>query len=127
EPQLGTGHALAQAEAAVAGVGEAMVLVLSGDVPLVTPETLSALVAAAALEGRPGMAGAAMAVAELSDPSSLGRVLARPDGLLERIVEARDATPGERAVRTVNAGLYALPAPEIFAFLERLDRKNAQG
>jgi bifunctional UDP-N-acetylglucosamine pyrophosphorylase/glucosamine-1-phosphate N-acetyltransferase len=79
-----------------------------------------------------------MAVADLDAPGSLGRVIARPrrggsapreggDGMLERIVEAADATARELAVRTVNAGLYALPAPEIFAALGRLDSRNAQG
>ena len=68
-----------------------------------------------------------MAVADLDEPGSLGRVIAGAGGNLSRIVEARDATPEERAVRTVNAGIYALPAPEIFAFLRRLEPKNAQG
>jgi bifunctional UDP-N-acetylglucosamine pyrophosphorylase/glucosamine-1-phosphate N-acetyltransferase len=116
--QLGTGHALAQAEAEAAGAGT--VLVLSGDVPLVTPATLAALLAAA------GEVGAAMAVADLDEPGSLGRVIAREDGHLREIVEARDATPEQRAVRTVNAGIYALP-PAIFDHLRGLDRGNAQG
>jgi bifunctional UDP-N-acetylglucosamine pyrophosphorylase/glucosamine-1-phosphate N-acetyltransferase len=120
EQQLGTGHALAQAEVEV-GEAPAMVLVLSGDVPLVTPATLAALVAAA------GAGGAAMAVADLAAPGSLGRVVAGPGGGLERIVEAADATPAELAVHTVNAGLYALPAPEIFDYLRRLETRNAQG
>ena len=54
-------------------------------------------------------------------------MLTRPDGGLERIVEARDATPGELAVRRINAGLYALPAPEIFRYLAGLRSDNAQG
>jgi bifunctional UDP-N-acetylglucosamine pyrophosphorylase/glucosamine-1-phosphate N-acetyltransferase len=85
---------------------------------------LRALLAAAAAAGE---RGAAMAVAELDDPGSLGRVLARPDGSLDRIVEARDASADQLAVRTVNAGIYALPAPEVFARLARLDAHNAQG
>ncbi|HVS03541.1 MAG TPA: bifunctional UDP-N-acetylglucosamine diphosphorylase/glucosamine-1-phosphate N-acetyltransferase GlmU [Thermoanaerobaculia bacterium] len=117
--QLGTGHALAQAESALPA--EALLLVLSGDVPLVTPATLHALRAAA------GAGGAAMAVAELDEPGSLGRVLATPEGSLERIVEAADASREELAVRRVNAGLYALPAPEVFEQLRRLAPDNAQG
>jgi bifunctional UDP-N-acetylglucosamine pyrophosphorylase/glucosamine-1-phosphate N-acetyltransferase len=120
--QLGTGHALAQAAPEVPG--EATVLVLSGDVPLVRPETLHAL-AAAAVAGGDG--GASMAVADLDDPGRLGRVLARPNGTLDRIVEAADASAEVLAVRTVNAGLYALPAPEIFAAVAALDTRNAQG
>jgi bifunctional UDP-N-acetylglucosamine pyrophosphorylase/glucosamine-1-phosphate N-acetyltransferase len=120
--QKGTGHALAQAEEVLDE--PAILLVLSGDVPLVTAATLDAL--AARLEG-PDRAWGALAVAELADPGSLGRVLVRPDGSLERIVEFRDASPEVRAVRRVNAGLYALPAPEIFAELRRLTPDNAQG
>lgn len=128
ERQLGTGHALARAEEALAGEVERgdVLLVLSGDVPLVTPETLRALVAAA----RDGWG--ALAVAELEEPGSLGRVVPRerPSGaprLLHRIVEAADATEEELAIRTVNAGLYALPAAGIFPYLHRLDPDNAQG
>src|SRR5579862_5157423 len=108
EQQRGTGHALAQVEAQVAG--QALLLVLSGDVPLVGAATLERLAAAAA-------AGwGAMAVAELAHPAGLGRVVARaadaeagvpPGEILERIVEAADATPAELALRAVNAGLYA--------------------
>lgn len=116
--QRGTGHALAQAEAEIPGA--ATVLVLSGDVPLVTPATLSRLAEAA--RGT----GGALAVAELPDPGSLGRVLVNGAGDLERIVEARDARPEELAVRRVNAGLYALPAPEIFARLREVEPHNAQ-
>ncbi len=161
--QRGTGHALAQVAPHVAG--EALLLVLSGDVPLVGAATLRRLLAAAGAAtpaagpgggGREesGAGGApeeggpwgAMAVADLNDPGRLGRVIAGDggdggdteakganggsrggDGVLRRIVEAADAGPAELALRTVNAGLYALPAPEIFAFLDRLSPANAQG
>jgi bifunctional UDP-N-acetylglucosamine pyrophosphorylase/glucosamine-1-phosphate N-acetyltransferase len=117
--QLGTGHALLQAEPHVAP-GE-LLLVLSGDVPLLRPETVER-VAAAAADG-----WAAMAVADLAAPGALGRVVADERGDLGRIVEARDANPEELAVQRVNAGLYALPAPGIFGFLHRLEPDNAQG
>lgn len=117
--QKGTGHALAQ----VAGrIDEpALLLVLSGDVPLLTPATLERLATAA------DRAWGAMAVAELDDPASLGRVTAREDGCLERIVEAADATAEQLAIQRINAGIYALPAPEIFTYLDRLQPANAQG
>ncbi len=127
--QRGTGDALARAEAALAG-RRATLLVLSGDVPLVSPATLAALAGALAGE-RP--AWGAMAVADLDAPGSLGRVIAAGNepseraSHLARIVEARDATAAELAIRRVNAGLYALPAPEIFAYLARLEPQNAQG
>lgn len=117
--QKGTGHALAQAEPELSG--EALVLVLSGDVPLVTAATLEELATAA--EAGWG----SMAVAELDEPASLGRVISADGTTLERIVEAADAGPAELAVRRINAGLYALPAPEIFGYLRRLTTDNAQG
>ena len=122
--QLGTGHALAQVESHVDG--NATLVVLSGDVPLVTPSTLDALLQAA--ENSWG----SMAVAELAEPGSLGRVMARgeaPDRgeALERIVEASDASPEELACRLTNSGLYALPAPHIFDYLRRLSNDNAKG
>jgi len=122
--QLGTGHALAQAQPHVAELGErgdATVLVVYGDVPLVRAATLKNLAAAAA--GHWG----AMAIADLADPGRLGRVIESEGGDLERIVEAADAGPAELAVTRINAGLYALPAPAIFDQLRRLDTDNAQG
>jgi bifunctional UDP-N-acetylglucosamine pyrophosphorylase/glucosamine-1-phosphate N-acetyltransferase len=117
--QRGTGHALAQAEPEIRG--EATVLVLSGDVPLLQPGTLDRL-AAAAEEG-----WGAMAVAELPDPGSLGRVIVDQAGVFQSIVEFKDATPEQRAVRLINAGLYALPAPAVFDYLRSLKTDNAQG
>lgn len=117
--QRGTGDALARVEGALAG--PVRLLVLSGDVPLVRPATLRALLAAA--ETRWG----AMATAELAERGALGRIEARPDGALERIVEAADATEAQLANRRVNAGLYVLPAPEIFPYLARLSSDNAKG
>ncbi len=117
--QRGTGHALAQARDAVRGA--ATLLVLSGDVPLLAAETLARLAAAA--EAGWG----AMATATLDAPGTLGRVIAAADGTLARIVEAADATAEELALRRVNAGIYALPAPEIFDFLARLTPDNAKG
>lgn len=118
--QRGTGHALAQAAEAL-GSEPRIVLVLSGDVPLLRAATLARLVEAA-IEG-----WGAMAVATLPEPGRLGRVIARSDGSLDRIVEAADATADELAIRRVNAGLYALPSPELFSFLSRLRPTNAQG
>ena len=130
--QLGTGHALAQAASRVCGedgdggVGDrdpATVLVLSGDVPLVRGETLVELAEVAEAAGTWG----ALAVADVERPGGLGRVLTDDDGAFQRIVEAADASPEELAVTTVNAGLYAFPAPDVFRRLERVEPDNAQG
>jgi bifunctional UDP-N-acetylglucosamine pyrophosphorylase/glucosamine-1-phosphate N-acetyltransferase len=117
--QRGTGHALLQAASYVDR--PALLLVLSGDVPLVRAATLDRLARAAA-------AGwGAMAAATLEEPGTLGRVLTHLDGTLHRIVEVADADAEELAIGRVNAGLYALPAPEIFDFLSALEPDNAQG
>jgi bifunctional UDP-N-acetylglucosamine pyrophosphorylase/glucosamine-1-phosphate N-acetyltransferase len=118
----GTGHALLQVRAAIRQ--PASLLVLSGDVPLVRSATLGKLVAAAAADS-----WGAMAVATLAAPGALGRVFASPEhpAFLEAIVEAADATPVELEHRKVNAGLYVLPAPEVFDLLERLTPENAKG
>jgi bifunctional UDP-N-acetylglucosamine pyrophosphorylase/glucosamine-1-phosphate N-acetyltransferase len=114
--QRGTGHALAQVETT------ARLLVLSGDVPLLRPETARLLLDETSCPESWG----ALAVAELDEAGSLGRVIVRDDGSLERLVEARDATPAELSRRTVNAGLYALPAPAIFGYLRSVRPDNAQ-
>ena len=116
--QRGTGHALLQAEREIAA--PALLLVLSGDVPLVRAETLAELAAAAE------RSWGAMAVATLERPGALGRVVSDGRDGLRAIVEARDASPDELALPTVNAGLYALPAPGIFGFLHGLAPDNAQ-
>jgi bifunctional UDP-N-acetylglucosamine pyrophosphorylase / glucosamine-1-phosphate N-acetyltransferase len=117
--QRGTGHALAQVEPVARSA--ARLLVLSGDVPLLRPATARLLLETAS------RAWGAMAVAELDSPGSLGRVVVGPDGRLERMVETADATAEELELRTINAGLYALPAPEVFGYLRRVKPDNAQG
>ena len=116
--QKGTGHALLMVREALRA--DAVTLVLSGDAPLVRPATLRELL------GRARDGWGSVAVADLDDPGSLGRVVQR-NGRLERIVEAADAGERELAIRTVNAGHYALPTPAIFEWLEKLDTDNAQG
>lgn len=119
EEQRGTGHAVLQAAPHIPG--EATVLILSGDVPLVRAATLEALASRAE-----GEAWGALAAADLAEPGGLGRILEQ-DGRLERIVEKADATPQQLAITLTNAGIYALPAPALFALLRRLRPDNAQG
>ena len=114
----GTGHALLAVRESLRG--EAAVLVLSGDAPLVRPATLGALL------DRARRGWGSLAVAEQADPGSLGRVV-HGEGRLERIVEAVDAGGRELDTRTVNGGHYALPAPEIFDWLKKLDAGNNRG
>ncbi|MDO8860122.1 bifunctional UDP-N-acetylglucosamine diphosphorylase/glucosamine-1-phosphate N-acetyltransferase GlmU [Haliea sp. E1-2-M8] len=115
--QLGTGHAVLQALPAI-GEGST-VLVLYGDVPLVSPGILQALVAAAA--GAP-----ALLTATLEDPAGYGRVLRDADGAFMAVVEHKDATDSERGVREVNTGILAAPASLLHRYLPSVDNSNQQ-
>ena len=99
EPQLGTGHALLQAEPHLAGARGTVVL-LSGDVPLLRPDTLRALVATHDRSG----AAATVLTARVADPDGYGRVV-RTDGRIAAIVEHKDATPADRAIHEINSGI----------------------
>jgi bifunctional UDP-N-acetylglucosamine pyrophosphorylase/glucosamine-1-phosphate N-acetyltransferase len=116
EPQLGTGHAVQQGLAALAD--SAQTLVLYGDVPLTRPETLRSLVAAAG-------SGVAMLTVELDEPGGYGRIV-REGGAVKRIVEEKDATPAERAIREVNTGIMAAPTKPLARWLASLRNDNAQ-
>jgi bifunctional UDP-N-acetylglucosamine pyrophosphorylase / glucosamine-1-phosphate N-acetyltransferase len=118
--QRGTGHAVQQAVPALAD-GIEQVLVLPGDTPLLSAATLRQLLDEKA-DG-----AAAMLTAELEDPSGYGRVLRRDGGSVAGIVEHRDATDDELAVREVNAGMYLVDRPLLEAGLARLDDDNDQG
>src|SRR5262245_42037450 len=122
EPQLGTGHAVAQAEP-VLGDFPGDVLVLYGDVPLLQPATAQALCD----EHRHQQAAVTVLTAVLDNPGGYGRILRDAQGRLARIVEERDATDAEKAVHEINSGVYCLQAPFLFPALRRVDRQNAQG
>jgi len=117
--QLGTGHAVTQAMPGVAD--DALVLVLYGDVPLVRPETLRRLVAAA------GAHTLALLSVRMKDPAGYGRVVRDRGGRVVRIVEHKDATAKERAIDEANTGLMAAPAAQLKRWLGRIKNENAQG
>ncbi|HET6632051.1 MAG TPA: bifunctional UDP-N-acetylglucosamine diphosphorylase/glucosamine-1-phosphate N-acetyltransferase GlmU [Rhodanobacteraceae bacterium] len=116
--QRGTGHAV---RLALAGVRDdaARVLVLYGDVPLVRAESLAGLVDS----GTP----LAVLAAELDDPTGYGRILRDGEGRVVAIVEERDATPEQRAVRLTNTGLIGADVGRLRDWVGRLDDGNAQG
>jgi bifunctional UDP-N-acetylglucosamine pyrophosphorylase/glucosamine-1-phosphate N-acetyltransferase len=117
EPQLGTGHALMQA---LPHLDDSVpTLVLYGDVPLTRAETLRELAAAA---GK----GMAVLTVTLEDPSGYGRIVRGRDGQLQRIVEHKDATPEQLALREVNTGIMVLPTRPLRSWLGRLSNANAQ-
>jgi bifunctional UDP-N-acetylglucosamine pyrophosphorylase / glucosamine-1-phosphate N-acetyltransferase len=102
------------------------VLVLSGDVPLISAATISGLLESHAASG----AAATMLTIELDEPGSYGRVVRTASGEVERVVEAKaagDATPGQLAIREINAGTYAFQAAPLAEALAGLSNDNAQG
>jgi bifunctional UDP-N-acetylglucosamine pyrophosphorylase / glucosamine-1-phosphate N-acetyltransferase len=123
EPPLGTGHALQVARQNLASRPDQTALVVNGDLPLLRGETLAALLESHRRSG----ADATLMSAELLEPGAYGRVLRDRDGSVQRIVEARDATPGEREIREINAGIYAFEIPSLLEVLDRLRPQNAQG
>src|SRR5574338_992121 len=118
EPQLGTGHALQQALPQLTAAERT--LVLYGDVPLVSSDTLGTLVEA-------DMPRVMVLSAVLDDPAGYGRVVRGADDAVERIVEDKDATPQECAIREVNSGIMVLPTARLAGWLSRLTNRNAQG
>lgn len=120
--QRGTGHAVMAAREA-GGFGDGDVLILSGDVPLVTKETLEALVAAR----RRANAAVALVATRPASPRGYGRIVQDAHGAVTRIVEEKDASDEERRIGLVNAGLYCVDARFLSTALDRLSPQNAQG
>lgn len=118
EPQLGTGHAVAQA---LPVLDESQpTLVLYGDVPLTTTASLQALIAAA------GSGKLGILTADMPNPAGLGRIV-REDGVIKRIVEQKDANETERQITEINTGIMSIPTVHMKRWLSQLSNKNAQG
>jgi bifunctional UDP-N-acetylglucosamine pyrophosphorylase/glucosamine-1-phosphate N-acetyltransferase len=117
--QLGTGHAACSAKEALSNFNGTLV-VINGDMPLVTGETITECLKAQA------RTGLALLTFEPQDPAAYGRVLLTPDGFLNRIVEYKDATASERAVTLCNAGCYAADAQKFFRWAAALNNNNVQ-
>src|SRR5690554_805975 len=121
-PQQGTGHAVQQAAALLVENQNAddVTLVLYGDVPLVQSATLARL-----LEARAG--GLAVLTEELADATGYGRIVRNEQGDIVRIVEHKDASEAEHAIREVNTGILAAPTTKLKDWLQRIRNDNAQG
>ncbi len=117
--RLGTGHALGEALPGIPD--DATVLVLYGDVPLISRATLKRAIAAAAEDGL------AVVTATVEEPAGYGRIIRDGAGRLTRIVEDREAHEREREVREINSGILAASARRLRGWLSRLDNDNAQG
>ena len=116
--QLGTGHAVLQALPAIAD--SHTVLILYGDVPLVSLESLRALIAA-------GHSSPALLTVVLPDPTGYGRVLRDADGRVLGIIEEKDASPAQSAIAEINTGMLAAPTELLRRYLPQVGNANAQG
>ena len=122
EPQNGTGHAVQVALADLPDL-DGTVLVVLGDAPLLTTDTLRALLAGHQHSG----AATTVLTAELGDPTGYGRVVRDADGAVTAIVEHKDADEATRAIAEINSGVFAFDAPRLREALGRLTTDNAQG
>jgi len=121
--QHGTGHAVAQAREALTGfAGD--VLILYGDVPLVTADTMRRMLDRLNAADRPATVVLGF---RPDDAAAYGRIIADERGVIARMVEFKDASPAERAVDLCNSGLMAVRGEELFGLLERVGNDNAAG
>jgi bifunctional UDP-N-acetylglucosamine pyrophosphorylase / glucosamine-1-phosphate N-acetyltransferase len=121
EPQCGTGHAVQQAEAALAGF-DGDVLILYGDVPFVPTATMQAMRDRLNAADAPAVVVLAF---DAIDPHHYGRVIAGDDGRITKMVEYKDASPEERDWTICNSGLMAVKARDLFPLLDRVTADNA--
>ncbi|MCU0581279.1 MAG: NTP transferase domain-containing protein [Syntrophales bacterium] len=119
--QLGTGHAVLQAREAFAGY-DGDVLILCGDVPLLPLATIERL----GDEHAASRAVVSVLTAEVENPKGYGRIVKDGAGTLKKIVEERDATDEEKAVREINSGIYLASSPFLFSAVSRITNHNNQ-
>ena len=119
--QKGTAHAVAQAREALAGYG-GPVLILYGDTPFVQATTLDRMLGRLDGEAGPGVVVLASCP---DDPLNYGRIILGDGDRIAKMVEYKDATEGERAVRLCNSGMMAVRAPDLFRWLDRVGNDNA--
>jgi len=120
--QLGTGHAVQQTKPHLENI-DADVIILSGDVPLLTADTLRSMVE----EHRRANATCTVLTTTVDDPTGYGRIVRADDGTLLRIVEQKDASPTERSISEINSGVYVVRSADLFSSLELVQNTNAQG
>lgn len=119
--QLGTGHAIMQAEAMLKDfTGD--VVVLSGDVPLLTADSMQELID----HHHQTAASATILTADFVDPTGYGRIIRNSDGSVKKIVEHKDATEEERHVKEINSGIYVFNGQKLFDGLKHITPQNVQ-
>src|SRR6266550_1822345 len=120
--QRGTGDAVMAARAQLEN-SDSLVLVLSGDVPLIRAETLENFID----QHRAGDAACSILSVRLENPTGYGRIVRDENDQLVRIVEQKDATPEEQKIKEINSGIYCFAARKLFAALKRVEPSNKQG
>lgn len=123
--QLGTGDAVNAAREHLSD-RDSTLLVLSGDVPMIRPETLGGLVQHHYRHRGKGAACTILTV-KLKDPMGYGRIVRDGEAMFEKIVEQKDATDDERQIKEINAGIYCFDTRKLFSTLEKVRNDNAQG
>ena len=123
--QLGTGDAVNSARHFLEN-DDALLLILSGDVPMIRAETLAGLIQRHKDHRGKGAACTILTV-KLKDPTGYGRIVRDSGGIFERIVEQRDATDDEISINEINSGIYCFNAKKLFAALSRVQNHNDQG
>ncbi|HEV8593694.1 MAG TPA: bifunctional UDP-N-acetylglucosamine diphosphorylase/glucosamine-1-phosphate N-acetyltransferase GlmU [Pyrinomonadaceae bacterium] len=123
--QLGTGDAVNAAREYLAD-RDSTLLILSGDVPMIRPETLAGLIQQHQAHRGKGAACTILTV-KLKDPTGYGRIIRDSGGMFERIVEQKDATEEEKAINEINAGIYCFSTRKLFEALQKVKNTNAQG
>ncbi len=121
EPQLGTGHAVLQTESMFMDF-HGNILILSGDVPLISSETLISLLEFHTSTG----AGTTVLTADYKNPEGYGRIVFEKTGDLLRIVEDKDAVQKEKEITIINSGMFVFQAQRLFKYLSKITRDNAQ-
>ena len=120
--QRGTGDAVRAAGDSLSDAGSTL-LILSGDVPLIKPETLGKLIAAHSAE----RAACTILTVRMENPAGYGRIVRDDTNGFQKIVEQRDATDDERQIREINSGIYCFDSDKLFAALEEIRPDNSQG
>lgn len=121
-PQLGTGHAVQVTESHFRDYNGSL-LVLSGDVPLLTKDSIQALID----QHRQSSAIATLLTAELEDPTGYGRIVRDTSGSVKTIVEHKDAGKDQLEIKEINVGIYIFEAQALFNALKQIKNDNAQG
>jgi bifunctional UDP-N-acetylglucosamine pyrophosphorylase/glucosamine-1-phosphate N-acetyltransferase len=120
--RLGTGHAVLQAEPLLT-LHTGPVVVLNGDVPCIRPETIRSLIDTQVAS----KTAAAVVTVLMDDPTGYGRIVRRPNGLVDRIIEDRDAGPDIKAIREINTGTFCFQSRQLFEALHQVTNDNVQG